>query len=273
MITANGKLQVQRLLARQANQIGGALALGVGTKAANVNDVNLEYEVVRTEIISTSIDSSTGDLVFRAQFNPGSIKTVYEMGVWSSTLATSAGYSMGLLGASLTPWTNGTLTSTNARANLNALQVNYVANGTTNAELTGFFADLSGYTDSDSIVVAYYATTNLSSVRIRLGRDSSNYYEFVLPAPVANSYNVARLQRSAATKTGTLDWSSLTYAAVRPSATAGGSGSIFFDGVRVEPNSLSTNNLLVARTVLTTPHTLDADITSDIEYSLKVMAA
>lgn len=268
MITSNGKLQIKRFHARQAPEIGAALAFGVSPTAATVNDVRLGFEVVRVPVISVNVDPSADRIVFRAQIQPGQIKTVYEIGLWSSALDSTINTNLNLMNAMM-PWTNGTLTSSNARIGTNAVQINYVANGTTSAEVSGFSTDLSRFTDADSMVVAYYATTNLSSVRVRLGADSTNYYEWVLPAPVANSYNIARVSRSAASKTGTPDWWRINYASVRPSATAAGAGSIFFDGIRFESNNLETNNLLVARSVIT-PATIDPNITSDVEYSLKV---
>lgn len=273
MITSNGKLQIKRFLAGQASSIASYIALGTGATAATVNDTRLGFEVVRTPILSISVDPNSDKVVFRTSLNPGVINTAYEIGLWGSA-PTDEGRALSVVGSNLpVVWTNGTLTNTNARANAMALKVDYVANGTTNAELTGFYEDLSRFRDIDSLVVAYYATTNLSSVRVRLGLDATNYFEYVLPAPVANSYNIARLVRSAATKTGTPDWSAIRYMALRPSATAAGAGSVFLDGVRIESNALDNGNLLVARTVLATPTVMDADISSDIEYALNVSVA
>lgn len=274
MITADGKTVIKRFQARQVNQIGGSLAFGVGSAAPNINDKRLQYEVVRVPIRSVNVDPNTDHMVFQAQLPAGSIKTIYEVGLWSSTLSTvDEGYTLGILGPVSGAWTNGTLTSNNARANANALQVNYSASGTTNAELYGFSIDLSKFTDGDSVVFGYHATANLSGVRVRLGTNSTNYFEFALPSPTANSYNVARLARGAANRTGSPDWERISYVAVRPSGTSAGSGSIFFDGIRLEPYSLSDTDLLVARSVLSTPHNVDQDMTSDVEYALKVTVA
>lgn len=270
MITANGKLQIKRYLARQVGEIASFLALGTGSQAANVNDSRLSFEVARVPVQSISVDPNSDKVVFRSTFAPGAINMVHEIGLWAPSPIDTSRFLNVLSATSPVLWTNGTLTSTNARANTDALKIDYVANGTTNSELTGIMDDLSAFQDTDSLVVAYHATTNLSSVRVRMGTDSTNYYEFVLPAPVANSYNVARVVRSAATRTGNPDWSAIRYIAVRPSATAAGAGSIFLDGIKMEANSLGSTNLLVARTVLVTPTALSADISSDVEYSIGV---
>lgn len=270
MITSNGKLQIKRFLARQAPEIANYISVGVGATAASVNDTKLAFEVARIPVLSISADPASDRIVFRGSLLPKSINTAYEIGIWASSTIES-GKNLNIFGGSLPlSWTNGTLTNVNARAHANALKIDYVANGTTNSELTGLYEDFSSYVDSDSLAVAYYATTNLSSVRIRMGSDASNYYEFVLPAPVSNNYNIARVPRSSATKTGSPDWGAITYVAVRPSATAAGAGSIYLDGIRMESNSLDASSVLIARMVLTTPTVMDVDINSDLEYSLKV---
>lgn len=271
MITNGGKTTIKRFFARQVGQIAGSLALGVGTTAATANDTKLAFEVVRVPLTSIAADIDNNRLVFKASIVPGQVNTIYEVGLYSEQIATANVRTLNLLG-STGLWTNGTLDATNARANLRALKIDYVANGTTNAELTGIRENLSMFDDVDSFVVAFHAGSNLSSVRVRLGSDSANYFEFVVASPTAG-YNIARMNRSTATKTGTPDWSNISYVAVRPSATAGGAGSIWFDGISFEDNALENNNLLVARSVLATPKAADQNINTDIEYSLGINIA
>lgn len=269
MITNGGKTTIKRFFARQVGQIAGSLALGVGTTAATVNDTKLSFEVVRVPITSINADIDNNRLVFKASVTPGQINTIYEVGLFSSQITTANIRMLNLLGNIPGLWTNGTLDITNARANPKALKIDYVANGTTNAELTGISENLSMFNDLDSFAVAFYAGSNLSSVRVRVGSDSANYFEFVVASPTAG-YNIARMNKSTATKTGSPDWANISYVAVRPSATAGGAGSIWFDGLRFEENALENSNLLVARSVLGTPKVADPSINTDIEYSLGI---
>lgn len=269
MITNGGKTTIKRFFARQVGQIAGSLALGVGTTAANVNDTRLQFEVVRVPITSISADIDNNRLVFKASLLPGLINTIYEIGAYSSAVSTVAGRNLNLLRDTPVAWTNGTLDVTNARAYGQALKIDYVANGTTNAELTGLGEDLSAFKDVDSFVVAFHAGANLSSVRVRIGQDSANYFEFVVASTTAG-YNIFRANKSTATKTGSPTWENINYVAVRPSATAGGAGSIWFDGIRFEENPLENSNLLVARSILATPKVVDTTINTDIEYSLGI---
>jgi hypothetical protein len=268
MITNGGKTIIKRFFARQVAQIAGSLALGVGTAAPALTDTRVQFEVVRVPVSSINADIDNSRLVFKATLTPGLIGTIYEIGVYP--LVQPATMRNLDLTSSLATWTNSTLNATNARAGALAVKIDYVANGTTTAELTGLNEDFSMFNDVDSFAAAYYAGANLSSVSVRMGTDSSNYFAFSLAAPVANSYNVSRLNKSAATKVGTPDWSKITYIAVRPSATAAGGGSIWFDGMRFEDNPLQNDNLLVARSVLLTPKVVDTTINTDIEYSLGI---
>lgn len=273
MITSNGKLQIKRFVSKQVNEIASYISLGTGTTAASINDTKLAFEVARIPVLSISVDPNSDKVVFRGNLPPGNINTAYEIGLWAATPVETS-RTLNLIGSSVpVTWTNGTLTSVNSRANTNTLKIDYVGNGTTNSELVGIYEDLSMYRDVDSLAVAYYAGSNLSSVRVRLGYDATNYFEFLLPAPTANSYNIARLNRSTATKVGSPTWGVISYVAVRPSATAAGPGSIYLDGIRFESNPLDNSNVLVARSVLATPKVIDPDIDSDIEYSVVVTIA
>lgn len=268
MITANGKTVIKRFHAGQFGEIGTALAVGISAAAATVNDARLNFEVVRLPIASVSVDPDADRIVFRAILAPGLIKTIYEVGLWHGANIES-GRVLNLSDVTNT-WANGTLSNANGRANTDTVQVDYVANGTTNAELAGFWEDLSTFGGSDSLVVGYYATTNLSSFRIRLGSDSSNYFEFLMPAPNASAYNIARLNLSAATVVGSPSWGAINYLALRPSATAAGTGSIFFDTIRFERNPIGEGDLLVARSSLATPYSVNQTTDNDIEYSLRI---
>lgn len=269
MITSNGKLVISKYIGGQLGRIADSIVVGAGSAAATVNDVRLQYEVSRLPVSSINVDLSSSRLVFKGSLQPGLVNTVYEIGLYSSGLLDNGTLYAPLLNSTSATWTNGTLTSSNARANPMALKIDFSASGTTNAELSGFLIDASRFIDLDYIVVGFFATSNLSSAKVRLGTDASNYYEVPINGPVAG-YNVYRVARSTAVKTGAPDWSALSYAAVRPTGTSGGSGSLYFDGLRFEANSLSTDNMLVARSVLVTPQVVDANVATDIEYSLGI---
>lgn len=266
MITNEGRLHIKRFHAGYVPRMAGSIVLGTGTTAAALGDKSLVSEIVRLPVLSSNVDTAGNRWVFTASLPANSINTVYEVGLYSEVSTTPVAKAVPL---SQFSWTNGTFSATNARAAIQAVKIDYVASGTTNAEISDFFEDYSSFVATDRLAVAFHATANISSVRVRLGTDSSNYYEFVIASPTTG-YNVHKLAFSSATKTGTPSWDNLTYLAVRPSATAGGAGSLYLDSIRAEYNTLDPVNILVARAVLGTPQVIDNTMDTDVEYSFGV---
>lgn len=269
MITDNGKNAIKRFFGGQINQIGGTLGFGVGTTPATPADGSLDYEVLRTSVVAVNGDVNNDRTVFKGRIEPGQIRYIYEVGLYESTQVATLSRAFNLFAPGGGVWTNGELDPTYARANVNALRVDFLANGTTNAEITGMNENLTEYTDSDQIVAGVYASPNLSSLRIRMGTDDANYFEFVI-TDLDVGYNVVRVARGTAAITGSPTWESIQYVAVRPSATADGNGYIHLDGLRIEQLA---SGQLVARSVLEDPIEVDAEIASDVEYALRVAFA
>lgn len=253
-----------KMLAGEQWGLATTLAVGIGASAASGTSTTLDYELDRQEIDVSAADLVNGRVVLKATMPVGSTGTIYEVGLFHGIQAQVA--SARVLGVTdaLSTWTNATLSATNSRITGNTRKIDFVTSGTTNAEMADFTEDLSDFT-TGAVVIAFNATTNLSSARLRLGTDSSNYYEFVISSP-AVGYNIRRLTMASATVTGTPSWGALSYLAIRPSATAGGGGSMYVDGIRVE----QVGGTLIARSVLGTPFVLDPTIETNIEYALDV---
>lgn len=269
MITDAGKLAVLRFNAGLLPQIAGSMAIGVGTATEAGTNIALNYEVARIPLVSINPDIANNQVVYRTTLQPGVVGTVYEIGLYLSGIITDDSFVLPVPGNVVTRWTNATFVTTNARASKNTAKVDVAANGTISAEIFGLSADLSSYTDFDNIAIAYAASTNVSSVKFRLGTDSTNYYEFNINTPTAG-YNIFKAALSTATKVGSPTWSAINYFAVRPSATSGGAASIYFDGVRFEKVTPVVSDVLVARKVLSSPQVINTNIPTDIEYAINV---
>lgn len=271
MIVQTGKDQIRRFFAGETARIADTMVFGVGTTSVTNADTKLAMEIVRVPITSINADMANGRVVFKSSLNPGQIKTIYEMALYSNPdKNTEPGRTLAGLFNGPGIWSNATYAEQNARANTSALKLDYVSNGTTTSELFGLAEDLSSYIGSDQLAFAFYPTANLSSIRFRLGTDSSNYYEFAVTSGITQAgYNIVRVNKSTATTTGSPDWSSIRYVAVRPSATAGGPGSVYFDGIRLERGDQGTSRM-VARVVLSTPKDIDTAIPTEIEYAMGI---
>lgn len=271
MITTVGKSVIKKFFGRQLNQIGTHLAFGVGNATAVLGDVTLNFEAFRIPVASTFFDSDSDRLIFKGSIPPGQIAKVYEIGLVYDLAAGDGSVSVPLFDTTGSVWTGGTIVTTNARVGSDNIKIDVAANGTIMASVDDLGADLSTFVSTDAVAASFTADANTSSVRVRLGSDSSNYVEFLYNSP-AVGYNTMRALISSGTTTGTPDLTAINYVAARVSAKASGDTSVYFDGLRFEDNGVDDpeSNLLVARFVPGSPVDIDNDLVSDVEYSLVI---
>lgn len=265
MITNQGKTVIKNFFGQQTQQIGGALALGVGSDAATLTDTALDFEVVRIPVTAVAPDLDNNRIVFKAVLPAGQIGTIYEVGLYH-TAASDQGVTLRLTDTTISTWVNAAISTSNARTSGNTVQVAASASAVVQASLDGIHADLSRFASGDSLNVALTADANTASVRISLGNDSNNFTTWTL-TPSAG-YNTLRQAFSAGVKTGNPDFSAITWIAIGVTAKAAGATNVYVDDVRME--ALITGDELVARTVLTTPKTVDTTIPTEVEYSLGI---
>jgi hypothetical protein len=268
MITTQGRKVVTRLFGGQVATLATSLSVGTGTTAEALTDVALRAEVLNVPITSISVDEANNRVIYKATLPPAAVYSIYEVGLFYEVVDRQ-NRTMVLNGLDTT-WTNASLVAGPGRANNPVARIAFSANGTTNAELAGVTDNLSDFQATDFVLLSFTGHANLSSLRVRLGTDASNYFEFAVTSPVAG-YNNVRVARSTATTVGIPTWDSITYLAIRPSGSAAGAGSVDFDRIGFEQNP-SPNSILVARKVLATPYLPDQFIESEIEYSHGVTA-
>lgn len=269
MITTKGKSQVIKAVTGNLPQIANYIVFGVGNAAETVDDESLQFEVARSAVDSISPDLTNQRVVFSGSILPGLLNTVYEVGIVYSESQSGINITLPLPGTEASAWTNSSLSASNARASLQALKVDFTASGTTTAEYLSLNQDLSRFLSTDSMKLAFYATSNVSSFQVRLGTDSANYYQFTVNTP-ASGYQIVSQPLSSATTVGLPSWSNITYFAVVATGTSGGGGSVYFDAIRFEQKILSATDVLVARTVLTTPYVINQNIVNSVQYGLDV---
>lgn len=280
LITEAGRKQVMRVLGELASTLGGSVAVGLGDTAANTNDTLLTFEYARATVYLESVDFVSNRIVFKATLDEEVSGTIYETGLFSNPYSNSANnYSSRLLVAFGNPndtWTNATYANTNNRLSSNALRVTASTSSTTTSVRDTMAMDISDFTTTDVFKIAFKPTTsNVSSFVVRFnGTDSGSYYQVTIPV-VGTNYQIYSFNKSNLTKVGTnVDYSNITGMSLLVTAGAGGAGSIDFDGLRVERTpTLDSTDILVSRTVLSTPLPKSSGLPMDIEYSLKVAIA
>lgn len=263
MITTQGKNLLFRYLAGYVPRIAESIAIGVGNSAASVNDTNLDFEVNRVAVTITSADIVNEKVIFKGTIPQEYVGKIYEVGLWYGNPAQSEGSSTIIadFDSQVEEWVGGTWNTTVARIGVDALQIA----GGGSASLSDIVLDMSGYSDADSLSLAYNADAAIEDITIRFSTDDINYYSYTFTA--ATGYEVKSFNKTAMTGTGTPDWENITKITV----SATGTGNAVFDGIRAEDNdSISTDYVLVARTVLVSPTTKTNDTEMDIEYALEI---
>jgi hypothetical protein len=135
----------------------------------------------------------------------------------------------------------------------------------------GIALDLSGYSALDEFRLAYNVNSVfVATAKVILHTDDSNYFTYTITAPGAG-YALTAFHKSDCTITGTPSWANITSVDVQVTSTSGGSGSIDFDGLRMEDKDLNSEQyVFVSRAVPATPIVKLAGSPLDFEYSLDV---
>lgn len=275
MITANGRRLIKRYLANQGDALVGAMAIGIGGKAAALNDDRMEFEITRFPISVTDYDFSTDRLVFKGTMDEDVEGSIYEIGIWTNEVNSAPGSQESKLittfDSESEEWDIKTFDTANTRIGIDSLKHTPAASATSASVLTGITVDLIDYTSLDSFVLAYFvANANAATIMVRLRTDSTNYYQFTISNP-ATGYQFMRWNKGSATVVGTPSWADINEVEIRTTAKAAGSASVQFDGLRIEDiDSVAPEYGLIARTVLTTPIQKLEGIVQDIEYALPV---
>ncbi|QGH76372.1 minor tail protein [Streptomyces phage Daubenski] len=263
MITTQGKSVIFRYLAGNLPRIADSIAIGIGASAENVNDTALDFEADRVPVSLVSADIVNDKIVFKGTIPQEYVGTIYEVGLWFGTPPQTAGNSSVIVSFDSTTedWSTPTWNTSLARIGTDALQVAGGASST----LTDIVLDLSVFSDSDFMSLAYNADAAINNVAVRFSTDDTNYYEYSFAA--ATGYEIKTMGKTAFTATGTPDWANITKITV----SATGTGNAVFDGIRAEDaDTLSVDYSLVARSVLPSPKLKTADTEMDIEYALEI---
>ena len=278
MITSNGKIHIKKYLARQVAYIGRAIAVGVGTADETVNDLALQMEVARAEVILVTYDFTNDRLVFKASLPTNIGAKIYEVGLWSDVTDNRAGdYASRVLSDFdvSESWSTGTYSSTNTRVGADSLRLSPAASTTATSLKSDMTIDLSGNSGADYFSLAYNVSNAfVGSVFLRLKTDSANYYQYTVATNPTAGYKVTSMPKSAASVVGVPTWANIQSVEVGVTSTSGGAGTVDFDVLRVEDiDTYNPNYVLVGRTTLSQPLTKILGQVQEVEFNLDVNVA
>lgn len=275
MITTTGKTFLKRYMAGQAGQMVGALSIGVGATAAALGDKRLDFEFARIPVDIIAYDFVADRLIFKGSLPEEVAGKIYEVGVWTSEVDPLAGNQASRLittfDSNTETWTGGTFDTTTVRIGADSLKQTPAASATSSAVMSNLTLDFVDNSAADLFVLAYNVDNAFTSaIRVRLRKDATNYFEFVVNTPTTG-YKISTFTKGSAAVTGTPSWDEINEIEIRTTATAGGSASVEFDGLRIEDADTTNPEYgLIARFIPASPITKDEGSVQDFEYSLAV---
>lgn len=275
MITSRGRTFIKQYLAGHAGTLVGAMSVGIGDQAATLNDERMQFEFARVPVLVTDYDFANDQLVFKGTLDESVEGEIREVAIWTAEVNSSAGNQESRLITSFDSeteeWDVETFGTATTRIGPDSLQHSPAASTTAASVLSGISVDLVDFSSLDSFILAYSVdNSNCDSIEIRLRTDASNYYSLNIASPTAG-YKFDVFTKGSAAVVGVPDWADINEVEVRTTATAGGSASVGYDGLRIEDvDSIAPEYGLVARSVLSTPFNKEEGIVQDFEYALPV---
>lgn len=269
LITSAGKTQILKYLAGYGVSIGRGIAVGLGDTAAQLTDTSLKFEFSRSSVNLISADYADNSIVFKGTVGSDVVGTIYEVGLWSEYQSQDFFTSRTLLkfGSTEGSWDAGEWFSTSTRMGVDSMRLAPALSATIKSTLVGAYLDLSGYSDLDEFLLAYNVNSAfVANVKLYFYTDISNYYTQTITSPAAG-YHIDNFSKPAFIATGTPNWSNITSVAVSVTSTAGGSGSVDFDALRIEDRDLNDERyVLVSRAVPSTPIIKTSGLEMEFEY-------
>jgi hypothetical protein len=293
VITKFGKRFLTNFIAGNISSSRKDLAFGIDSTAANESNTRLGFEFYRTPVLfgSTDIQTSTAGnppvttttygVVYKTTIPQDVTAQIYEVGLYPSTRSSVNNFDSKYLTDfdDLLEWEdssgiNPSVVTTNYRIGGNLLRMSSSANSSKEYKATIPTLNLSGYSESDTIRLAYYREdTNLSTIKVRLYSESNKYYEATISPTSGIGYKISddiplSTFFSGATSPAP-DVKNINQIGIVVTAGSGGTTYVGMDGLRInDEDTFDPIFGMISRTHLATPISKVAGRQVDVEYRL-----
>ena len=296
MITKFGKRFLSSYLAGMNNFATKDLAFGIDSTAvqSNGNDTRLGFEFYRVPVNLGSIDiqtdesgNSTYSVVYQATIPQDVSGIIKEIGLYPGLKSSSNNYDskfiadfennlMWFKSDSSNPELVSTTTSS-IKPRVGSYFSKISLSASQSVEFTCAYSglDLSGYTASDSLSLAYnQENTNLDSITFKFYSSDSSYYSatFIGAESVTEPNKIAKVLFSTLTANNAYaDLSSIIKIGIVVTAKSSGQAVVYLDALRIDDeDTFNANFGLIARSVLSSPVEKIAGKPVDIEYRINL---
>jgi len=251
VITKFGKRFLTNLIAGNIPNQNKDMAFGIDSASATENDTRLGFEFYRAPVLFGSTDIQTVSattsysVVYKTTIPQDVVGEIYEVGLYPSNRSSVNNFDSKFLTDfdDVLDWedssANNPLTATsNYRIGGNLLRMSASSGTSKEYKSTVPTIDMSGYSDLDTIRLAYYREdANLSTVKVRLYSEASKYYEATITPTSGTGYKISSdipLSTFFAGATSPApDASNINQIGIVVTASGGGSTTIGLDGLRI----------------------------------------
>lgn len=278
LITTVGKRHILNYLANKLPDRNRYIGIGIGSTAANVADTKLEFEVNKYKVYTSYIDYSTSTIIMKAELPVQLSATISELGLFPGSAVMNAYDSKFITFFNNdVVWSNGSYIEDSAASKINKTSFKITANSgaTVLAKSSNLSADMTGYSNDDSISIAFYENdTNLDYIELILYSSNNDYYTYRIEGAGAVGHRIVQIPFSSivtqinATGSPTLSVESF---GLRVKANSSTNTEVDFDGIRVNDNdTFVEENGIISRAILSTPIQKEFGSLLDIEYRLVI---
>ena len=296
MITKFGKRFLASYLSGMINSPTKDLAFGIDSTAvqSNGNDTRLGFEFYRVPVSFGSIDiqtdgsgNSTYSVVYQATIPQDVSGIIKEIGLYPGLKSSSNNYDSKFIAdfENNLMWfksdgSNPELVATTTSSispRVGSYFSKVAVSASQSAEFTCSYSglDLSGYTASDSLSLAYnQENTNLDSITFKFYSSDSSYYlaTFTGAVSVTESNKIAKVLFSTLTANNAYaDLSSIIKIGVTVTAKSSGQAVVYLDALRIDDeDTFNANFGLISRSVLSSTIEKIAGKPVDVEYRINL---
>jgi hypothetical protein len=272
------------------------LAFGIDSTAvqANGNDTRLGFEFYRVPVSFGSIDiqtdefgASTYSVVYQATIPQDVSGIIKEIGLYPGIKSSSNNFDSKFIAdfENNLMWfksddSNPELvanTTSSIKPRVGSYFSKVAVSASQSVEFTCSYSglDLSGYTSSDSLSLAYnQENTNLDSITFKFYSSDSSYYSatFTGASSVTESDKIAKVLFSTLTANNAFaDLSSIIKIGVTVTAKSSGQAVVYLDALRIDDeDTFNANFGLISRSVLSSPIEKISGKPVDVEYRINL---
>lgn len=260
---------------------------GRAYKLATENDTRMGFEFYKTPVSLASADIQTASLsssyavVYKATIPQDVAGVISEIGLYPSSRSSVVNYDSKFLADfydaldwNTTAGFNGALSTTGARIGDSVINLSS-ASGAAREYITNVNLDLSGYSNQDTITLAYYkADSNISNIRVKFYHtdDAWFYHDIVPQSGIGYKITPDLLLSDLFNQSGgtaTPDRASIIRIGIELTPTSGQTTTVGMDGLRInDEDTFDPVYGLISRTTLATPLEKVLGRQVDVEYRL-----